>query len=102
MIIEPEVETNHEQLWVYETDEKKGVCVIADDDMQIKFRFESDGTKFYDVLKIDAEIEKALREPVSVEGMADHLHDLFPMLDVTAMGRAFSHGWITSKVLRAA
>ena len=93
-----EIKTEHTQHWCYETDDFKGVCVIAEDDMTIKFRFEQVGDQFYDVLKIDEQINKALSVPVSVEGMADHLHTLFPKMRVTAMGRAFSHGWITSTV----
>lgn len=97
-IMEVAIKTENPQIWKYETDEKKGICILANDDMQIKFRFEMTGNEFYDVLEIDAAIEDRLKLPVSVEGMADHLHVLFPLLTITAMGRAFSHGWISSTV----
>lgn len=94
-----EITTINRQKWTYETDEKTGICIIAKDAMQIKFVFECRATnKFFDVLKIDKVIEDKLKEPVSVEGMADYLHSVFPSLTITATGRAFSHGWITSKI----
>ena len=93
-----DVKTKFHQCWKYETDEKTGVCLIAKDEMKIKFCFESDGTEFLDVLKINEEIDSMLSNPVSVEGAADHLHGIWPFLTITAMGRAFSHGWITTRV----
>lgn len=90
----PEIETKHKQIWRYETDEFIGTCIIANDEMTIKFVFECEGAEFYDVLKIDEVIDQALQVPVSVEGMADQLASQFPKLKVTAMGRAASHGWI--------
>lgn len=94
----PEIETKHEQLWRYETDEFSGTCIIANDEMTIKFIFEGEGSQFYDVLKIDGLIKSALKVPVSVEGMADLLADALPKLTVTALGRAASHGWISATV----
>jgi hypothetical protein len=96
--MQPEIETKHKQTWRYETDEFMGTCVIAKDEMTIKFVFETDGRQFYDVLKINKVINDALLVPVSVEGMADLLTDAFPTLTVTASGRAVSHGWITATV----
>ena len=89
-------ETRNYQQWRYETDEFKGTCIIANDEMTIKFIFEHAGRTFYDVLKIDEVIDQALLTPVSVEGMADLLAETFPGMTVTAMGRADSHGWIIS------
>lgn len=96
--MKPEVITKNKQQWSYETDEKYGICIIAKDKMTIKFRFECTGSEFYDVLKIDAVIDEKLKEPVSVEGMADYLIGVFPGLAVRVSGRADSHGWITSEV----
>lgn len=97
-IMTPEIETKYEQSWRYETDEFRGTCIIANDEMTIKFVFEGEGAKFYDVLKIDELIDAGLQVPVSVEGMADLLADALPKLTVTALGRAASHGWITATV----
>jgi len=97
-LTEEKVVTNFEQMWTYETDEKKGICIIAKDPMQIKFKFEACGRAFFDVLEIDAAIDELLKVPVSVEGIADQLKELFPSLSITASGRAFSHGWITTKI----
>jgi hypothetical protein len=93
-----EIETRHIQTWRYETDEFNGTCVIANDDMIIKFIFEAKGNAFYDVLKIDKVIRNLLAVPVSVEGICDSLADEFEELKITVMGRAESHGWITSSV----
>ena len=94
-----EIRTETRQDWTYETDEKEGICIIAKDKMKIKFTFEAEHTNlFFDVLKIDEVIAEKLEEPVSVEGMADYLHGMFPSLKITTSGRAFSHGWITSIV----
>lgn len=93
------ITTKHKQNWQYETDEKEGICIIAKDKMVIKFHFEQENSNaFYDVLEIDAVIDGALKDPVSVEGMVDYLSDTFQGLTITAMGRAASHGWITSKI----
>jgi hypothetical protein len=94
----PEITTEHRQNWKYETDEFSGTCIIAKDDMTIKFVFEHYGNKFFDVIKIDEQIDKLLLEPVSVEGIADDLAAFLPGVTVTAMGRAFSHGWITATI----
>lgn len=96
----PEIQTKHNQQWRYETDDFQGTCVIANDEMTIRFIFESDGRAFHDVLKIDEAIDKELLVPVSVEGLADALSEAFPTLTVTAKGRAVSHGWITATVNR--
>lgn len=98
--MQPEIElkTNHKMLWRYETDEFRGTCVIAKDEMTIKFIFECESHEFYDVLKIDKMIEAELESPVSVEGIADKLADAFPGMTVTALGRAASHGWISATV----
>ena len=96
--MQAEIETKHEQTWRYETDEFSGTCIIANDEMTIKFVFEGEGQQFYDVLKIDELIDAGLRVPVSVEGMADQLADALPKLTVTTLGRAASHGWIIATV----
>ena len=97
-MIEPEIKTEFPQNWKYETDLMDGICIIAKDKMQIKFVFECFSDKFYDVLKIDKEIKALLETPVSVEGMADSLHKLFPNAQIICSGRAESHGWITSVI----
>jgi hypothetical protein len=97
-----EVITENVQKWKYETDEFDGICVIAKDKMRIKFIFESCGKEFFDVLKINQVIETGLRNPVSVEFMADFLATQFRGLSVTVSGRAESHGWITSSVVKKA
>ena len=84
--------------WSYETDEFKGTCIIAKDEMQIKFVFYTTGKNFVDVLKIDEIIDELLREPVSVESMAQSLHAFLPYMKIKVMGRAVSHGWITAIV----
>ena len=68
-----EIKTKNVQDWSYETDVMTGTCLIAKDKMEIKFVFIQAGNEFYDVLKIDSEISKALKEPVTVEGMAESL-----------------------------
>jgi hypothetical protein len=97
-----EVITENVQKWKYETDEFDGICVIAKDKMRIKFIFESCGKEFFDVLKINQVIETGLKNPVSVEFMADFLSTKFSGLLVTVLGRAESHGWITSSVVKKA
>jgi hypothetical protein len=86
--------------WRYETDEMSGVCEIARDVMVVKCIFESLSKKFYDVLQIDAAIRRRLLEPVSVERLAEQLSEDVPGVQVTVMGRADTHGWITSTALR--
>ncbi len=94
------LEFEAQQHWRYETDEFHGVCEIAKDDMTIKCIFEYSGKKFYDVLLIDGVIEFRLAQQVSVERLADQLAIDFPDLSVTVMGRAKTHGWISSKVVK--
>jgi hypothetical protein len=86
--------------WRYETDEIEGVCEIAKDKMVVKCIFEVATKKFYDVLQIDAAIRRRLEEPVSVERLAEQLSEDVPGVQVTVMGRADTHGWITSTALR--
>jgi hypothetical protein len=87
--------------WRYETDEMSGVCEIAQDKMVVKCIFEVATKSFYDVLQIDAAIRRRLEEPVSVERLAEQLSDDVPGVQVTVMGRAATHGWITSTALRS-
>ena len=96
--MEREVHTKNLQEWKFETDEFFGRCVIANDEMKIKFVFECKSNLFYDVLKIESAIREKLKEPVSVEGMADWCFQKWPCLKTTVSGRAESHGWITSTV----
>lgn len=86
------------QVWKYETDEFHGICEIAHDQMVVKMIFASTSNTFYDVLGIDGVIKALLNKPVSVERLAEQLSDYFPELSVTVMGRAKTHGWITSTV----
>jgi len=86
--------------WRYETDEMTGVCEIAKDAMVVKCAFEAVTKKFYDVLQIDDAIRRRLLEPVSVERLAEQLSEDVPGVQVTVMGRADTHGWITSTALR--
>lgn len=86
--------------WRYETDEINGVCEIAKDVMVVKCIFEAVTKKFYDVLQIDEVIRRRLLEPVSVERLAEQLSEDVPGVQVTVMGRADTHGWITSTALR--
>ena len=88
------------QGWRYETDEFHGVCEIAKDDMTIKCIFEYSGKDFYDVLLIDGVIQYRLASQVSVERLCEQLATDFPDLSITVMGRAKTHGWITSKITR--
>ena len=85
--------------WRYETDEMRGICEIAKDAMVVKCVFEAYTKKFYDVLQIDAAIRRRLLEPVSVERLAEQLSEDVPGVQVTVMGRADTHGWITSTAL---
>lgn len=94
------LELTEQQQWHYETDEFHGICEIAKDDMVVKVVFDATGNKFYDVLAIDGYIKWCLAKPVSVERLAEELAGLFPDLDVAVSGRAKTHGWITSKVVR--
>ena len=91
---------NHQQNWKYETDEFEGICEIAHDVMVVKCVFEGSSNSFYDVLQIDAFIRQVLFSPISVERLAENLADAFPSLRVTVSGRAKTHGWITSSVVR--
>ena len=84
--------------WKYETDEFYGICEIAHDQMVIKCVFECHDRKFYDVLSIDGIIRWKLAKPVSVERLAEQLSEDFPDLRITVMGRAKTHGWITSTI----
>lgn len=86
------------QSWKYETDEFHGICEIAHDQMVVKCVFECNDNKFYDVLLMDGVIRTRLLKPVSVERLAEQLATDFPSLQVTVMGRAKTHGWITSTV----
>ena len=85
-------------MWKYETDEFEGICEIAHDVMVVKCVFATTTASFYDVLEIDRTIRGLLESPVSVERLAEQLANLFPDLAVTVMGRAATHGWITSAV----
>jgi hypothetical protein len=85
--------------WRYDTDEMTGICEIAQDKMVVKCVFEAATKKFYDVLQIDAAIRRRLEEPVSVERLAEQLSEDVPGVQVTVMGRADTHGWITSTAL---
>lgn len=96
--LNPTLTLTKSQTWRYETDEFHGVCEIARDDMVVKCIFECTDNKFYDVLGIDGIIKMRLLQPVSVERLAEQLADDFPPLKVTVMGRAKTHGWITSTV----
>ncbi len=87
--------------WVYETDEFHGICEIAHDDMVVKCVFKTVDKKFYDVLLIDGVIKNRLLKPVSVERLCQQLSDDFQDLEVTVMGRAKTHGWITSTCNRS-
>lgn len=88
------------QRWRYETDEFHGVCEIAQDDMVIKCVFEATTREFFDVLFIDKVLKQRLMSPVSVERLSEQLSSDFPTLQVTVSGRAKTHGWITSTVVR--
>lgn len=66
--------------------------------MVVKCTFASTSNTFYDVLGIDGIIKALLNKPVSVERLAEQLSEYFPTLAVTVMGRAKTHGWITSTV----
>jgi len=94
------LELEQQQIWKYETEEFHGICEIAMDHMTIKCVFESSAKKFYDVLMIDGVIKMRLSQHVSVERLAEQLSTDFPDLSITVMGRARTHGWITSKVIR--
>jgi hypothetical protein len=85
-------------VWKYETDEFEGICEIANDAMVVKCVFATTANSFYDVLAIDRTIRGLLESPVSVERLAEQLSNLYPELSVTVMGRARTHGWITSSV----
>ena len=86
------------QVWKYESDEFHGICEIAHDQMVVKCVFAATSNTFYDVLGIDGIIRALLNKPVSVERLAEQLSDYFPGLAITVMGRAKTHGWITSTV----
>lgn len=86
------------QVWKYETDEFEGICEIAKDVMVVKCSFATTTRSFYDVLEIDRIIRGLLESPVSVERLAEQLAGIFPDLAVTVMGRAKTHGWITTAV----
>ena len=94
------LELERQQSWTYETEEFHGICEIAKDDMTIKCIFHCATKKFYDVLMIDGVIKMRLAQHVSVERLAEQLSVDFPDLSITVMGRAKTHGWITSKVVR--
>jgi hypothetical protein len=96
--ISPVLTLKKTQAWKYETDEFEGVCEIAHDVMVVRCSFSANTNSFYDVLEIDRTIRRLLESPVSVERLAEQLADLFPSLSVTVMGRAETHGWITSTV----
>lgn len=94
----PALTLTQTQEWRYETDEFYGICEIAHDQMVVKCVFECHDNKFYDVLGMDGVIRMRLLRPVSVERLAEQLAADFPSLRVTVMGRAKTHGWITSTV----
>ena len=96
----PALTLSQTQRWKYETDEFHGICEIAQDDMVIKCVFEATSAQFFDVMLIDSVIKARLQKAVSVERLADQLSADFPPLQVTVMGRAKTHGWITSTVVR--
>lgn len=97
----PTLTLSQTQRWKYETDEFHGICEIAHDDMVVKCVFEATSREFYDVLLIDAAIKARLTNPVSVERLAEQLASDFPSLQVTVAGRAKTHGWITSRVVKS-
>jgi hypothetical protein len=66
--------------------------------MVVKCVFQTTDNAFYDVLGIDGMVKLRLTKPVSVERLAEQLADDFPTLCVTVMGRAKTHGWISSTV----
>lgn len=68
--------------------------------MVVRCVFEATANEFYDVLFIDGVILARLQKSVSVERLAEQLAADFPGLSVTVSGRARSHGWITSRVVR--
>jgi len=86
------------QAWKYETDQFSGICEIAHDVMVVKCAFSATTSAFFDVLVIDRIIRRLLESPVSVERLAEQLADILPGLSVTVMGRAETHGWITSTI----
>lgn len=94
------LQLTEQQNWRYETDEFHGICEIAKDHMVIKCVFEGQANAFYDVLGIDGIIKWRLAKEVSVERLAEQLAADFPDLNVTVKGRAKTHGWITSSVVR--
>lgn len=96
----PALTLSQTQRWKYETDEFHGICEIAHDDMIVKCVFEATSCEFFDVMLIDSVIKARLTKAVSVERLADQLSADFPPLQVTVMGRARTHGWITSTVVR--
>lgn len=96
----PALTLSQTQRWKYETDEFHGICEIAHDDMVVKCVFEATSCEFFDVMLIDSVIKSRLTKAVSVERLADQLSADFPPLQVTVMGRAKTHGWITSTVVR--
>ena len=87
--------------WSYTTDDLVGQCIIAKERMVINFKFESAGMirEFYDVLEIDHLLQTLLEQPISVEGIVDDLAKQWPNLEITARGRAASHGWITANAM---
>lgn len=98
--VKPALTLSQTQRWKYETDEFHGICEIAHDDMIVKCVFEATSCEFFDVMLIDSVIKARLTKAVSVERLADQLSADFPPLQVTVMGRAKTHGWITSTVVR--
>jgi hypothetical protein len=88
------------QRWTYETDELGGVCELAGDAMTVRCKFSATASAFYDVHEIDASVRRRLEHPISVERLSEQLSEDFPDLAVTVMGRAATHGWITSEVAR--
>lgn len=97
----PTLTLSQTQRWRYETDEFYGTCEIAHDDMVVKCVFEATAREFFDVLFIDGVIKARLTKPVSVERLAEQLSADFPSLSVTVAGRAKTHGWITSRVVKS-
>lgn len=94
------LQLSHAQEWQYETDEFRGKCEIAHDDMVVKCVFRCFDRAFYDVLGIDGAIRFFLCQPTSVERLCQSLADYYPGLSVTVSGRAKTHGWITSTITR--
>lgn len=96
--MEYEVKTKQLHHWVYESDEKVGICLLTGEPQTIQFKLECESDKFYDVMEIENYIDLVLKDPVSVESAADSVSKGFIDYKVTVRGRSINHGWITSTV----